>query len=105
MKNIYILKGWFNMKEIKNGVISEEALEEIAGGLKISKSTVKKVLATAGVVVGALGALGATAGIGYGGYKLATRGKKEEGSNKPEVKAEEPSILPVPKKGNGVVIE
>ena len=49
------------MEEIKNGVISEETLDEIAGGLKISKSTVKKVLTTAGVVVGALGG-------GVGGY-------------------------------------
>lgn len=58
------------MEEIKNGVISEEALDEIAGGLKISKSTVKKVLATAGVVVGALGAIGGTVTIGKVAHKL-----------------------------------
>ena len=93
MKNIYILKGWFNMEEIKNGVISEEALEEIAGGLKISKSTVKKVLATAGVVVGALGAIGGTTIAGYEIYKynknkkkapLAIEWKKEDVEEKKE---------------------
>lgn len=73
MKNIYILKGWFNMEEIKNGVISEEALEEIAGGLKMPKLTLKGVLAAAGVAVAALGALGGTATIGTVAYKL---GKK-----------------------------
>ena len=69
MKNIYILKGWFNMEEIKNGVISEEALDEIAGGLKISKSTVKKALTAAGVVIGTLGAIGGTTLAGYEIYK------------------------------------
>ena len=51
MKNIYILKEWFNMKEIKNGVISEEALEEIAGGLSLSKSNLLKAFMAAGVTV------------------------------------------------------
>ncbi len=59
MKNTYILKGWFNMEEFKKGAISEEALDEIAGGLSISKSTVKNVLIAAGI--GVLAAGGATA--------------------------------------------
>ena len=38
MKNICILKGWFNMEEFKNGAISEEALDEIAGGIRVNNS-------------------------------------------------------------------
>ena len=60
------------MAEFKNGVISEEALEEIAGGLKISTSTIKKVLAGAGV--GIL-ALSAASGIAGGGYLLYNKFK------------------------------
>ena len=47
------------MEKFKNGAISEEALDEIAGGLSISKSTVKNVLIAAGI--GVLAAGGATA--------------------------------------------
>lgn len=47
-----ILKEWFNMKEIKNGVISEEALEEIAGGLSLSKEKVIDVLKKVGIKIG-----------------------------------------------------
>ena len=60
MKNICILKGWFDMEEFKNGAISEEALDEIAGGLSVSSSTVKNVLLAAGI-----GILSAGAGAGY----------------------------------------
>ena len=66
------------MEEIKNGIISEEALDEIAGGLRLPKITVKKVLTGAGILIGALAALGGATGLGYGAYKLAT-GKEEEG--------------------------
>ena len=59
MKNICMWKGWFDMEEFKNGAISEEALDEIAGGLSVSKSTVKNVLLAAGI--GILAAGGATA--------------------------------------------
>ena len=44
-------------------------MDEIAGGLKISKSTVKKALTAAGVIVGALGAIGGTTIAGYKIYK------------------------------------
>lgn len=59
-------------EKIEKGVISEEALEEIAGGLKISgyeisKDTLKKVAIGSGVTVIGLAGL---AGIGYGGKKL-----------------------------------
>lgn len=37
------------MEEMKNGMISEEALEEVAGGLKVNKETLTKVLEVAGV--------------------------------------------------------
>lgn len=61
------------MEEIKNGVISEEALDEIAGGLKLPKITVNKVFAGAGIFIGALATLGGATGLGYGAYKLATK--------------------------------
>lgn len=54
-------------EKIEKGVISEEALEEIAGGLNISKDTLKKVAIGSGVTVIGLAGL---AGIGYGGKKL-----------------------------------
>ena len=44
------------MENYKNGVISEEALEEVAGGLKINKDAVKKVLIGAGIGIISLGA-------------------------------------------------
>lgn len=50
-------------EKIEKGVISEEALEEIAGGLNISKDTLKKVAIDAGVIIGTF-ALGAGAGVG-----------------------------------------
>lgn len=37
------------MKEFKNGAISEEALDEVAGGLNVSPSMVKKALIAVGV--------------------------------------------------------
>ena len=54
------MKGWFNMEEFKNGAISEEALDEIAGGLSVSSSAVKNVLIAAGI-----GILSAGVGAGY----------------------------------------
>ena len=48
------------MEEFKNGVISEEALDEIAGGFKLPKLTVKNILLGAGVAITALA--GATIG-------------------------------------------
>lgn len=60
MKNIYVMKGWFIMEQFKNGAISEEALDEIAGGFNISPSVVKKALIAAGVGILA-------AGVGVGG--------------------------------------
>lgn len=38
-------------KELKNGIISEEALDEVAGGLSINKETLKKGLKKAGIAV------------------------------------------------------
>lgn len=81
------------MEEIKNGVISEEALDEIAGGLKISKSTVKKVLATAGVVVGALGALGGGVGGGYLVYDKFFKNKKPKDQNQKDQKQKEKPLV------------
>lgn len=50
-------------EKIEKGIISEEALEEIAGGINISKETLKKVVIGAGVMIGTF-ALGAGAGVG-----------------------------------------
>lgn len=74
MKNICILKGWFNMEKFKNGAISEEALDEIAGGLSISKSTVKNVLIAAGIGVLAAGA-GVTGTLGVQEYNRMQKQK------------------------------
>ena len=49
------------MEELKNGVISEEALDEIAGGLKLSSISLKNALIAAGVSVVAAGAFTAGA--------------------------------------------
>ena len=48
------------MEEFKNGAVSEEALDEIAGGLSVSSSAVKNVLIAAGI-----GILSAGVGAGY----------------------------------------
>lgn len=64
-------------EKIEKGVISEEALEEIAGGLNISKDTLKKVAIGAGVTVLGLAGLGAS---GYGLYKLGQKHGYKEGS-------------------------
>lgn len=60
------------MEEIKNGIISEEALDEIAGGLNISKDKVVSVFKEVGIGVGTaagvLAALGAAGAIGYKAY-------------------------------------
>lgn len=82
------------MEEIKNGIISEEALDEIAGGLRLPKITVKKVLTGAGILIGALAALGGATGLGYGAYKLAT-GKKEEGDSSTPKSEEKKGETPV----------
>ncbi|MGN1043823.1 MAG: hypothetical protein ACI4PR_03345 [Acutalibacteraceae bacterium] len=44
-------------EKIVNGVISEEALEDIAGGLKIEPKTLKRYLIGAGVTIAAAGTL------------------------------------------------
>ncbi|MBR0423130.1 MAG: hypothetical protein IJJ04_00595 [Clostridia bacterium] len=54
-------------KEMENGVISEEALDQIAGGLSINKSALKKAFIGAGVAIAAAAA---------GGLAHAFSGKK-----------------------------
>lgn len=54
-------------EKIEKGVISEEALEEIAGGINVSKETLKKIAIDAGVIIASGAAL---IGGGYGLYKL-----------------------------------
>ena len=65
-------------EKIEKGVISEEALGEIAGGLNISKDTLKKVAIGAGVTVLGLAGL---AGIGYVGKKLYDHYKGEKNTS------------------------
>ena len=62
-------------EKMENGVISEEALEQVAGGLKVDPSTLKKILMGAGVAVGA--AAIATAGGAVGYHMGKKRGTKE----------------------------
>ena len=75
MKNICILKGWFNMEEFKNGAISEEALDEIAGGLSVSSSTVKNVLLAAGIGILAVGS-GVGGAMGMKEYMKSQKKKR-----------------------------
>lgn len=67
------------MEEFKNGAISEEALEEIAGGLKMPKITLKKVLIGAGVAILAAGGAAAGGGIAYASYKAGQKSGKKSG--------------------------
>lgn len=53
---------------IENNMISEEDLEKAAGGLKITKNTLKKALLAAGAL--------AVAGIG--GYYICKNGSKKD---------------------------
>lgn len=53
---------------IKNNMISEEDLEKAAGGLKITKNTLKKALLAAG----------ALAIAGVGGYYICKNGSKKD---------------------------
>ena len=73
------------MEEFKNGIISEEALDEIAGGLNINKAKIKSVFKTAGIGISAvasvLAAISATSLVakeGYDCYKKGRKGKVEE---------------------------
>ena len=69
------MKGWFNMEEFKNGVITEEALSEIAGGLSVSFDDLKTLFVGAGVgIVG----LGAVVGAALAGEKLHPFEKAEK---------------------------
>ena len=70
------------MEEYKNGVISEEALEEVAGGLKVNKARLKKVLALQGVGIVAIG-------LGYGGYKFLSKKETSKKNNGTEFKTNE----------------
>ena len=64
-------------KEFKNGLISEEALDEIAGGIKMDKESLKGYLKKAGVAVAGVAAIAATlGGTYYGGKKLGLWGGK-----------------------------
>ena len=65
-------------EKIEKGIISEEALEEIAGGIGISKETLKKVAIGSGVIISAVGTVG---GAAVGGYLLGKkRGEKKASS-------------------------
>ena len=55
------------MEEIKNGVISEEALEEIAGGLNLSKNKVVDVLKKTSIVIGSTAVVSSIVGMSFFG--------------------------------------
>lgn len=64
-------------EKIEKGAISEEALEEIAGGINVSKETLKKAAIGAGVMI--------SAGAGVGGAILTQKlfnSRKKEKPNK-----------------------
>lgn len=73
---ILILKGWFNMEEIKNGIISEEALDEIAGGLNISKEKVVGILKKVGITIGAAATVTTAIAGAFVGGAFAERNKQ-----------------------------
>ena len=55
------------MEEIKNGIISEEALEEIAGGLNLSKNKVVDVLKKTSIVIGSTAVVSSIVGMSFCG--------------------------------------
>lgn len=64
---------------MEKGIISEEALEEVAGGAGVDKKKLKKVLLGAGIAVTSLAAGGVAGGVsGFAGAKLFN--KKKAGS-------------------------
>lgn len=65
------------MEEVVTNVISEEALEKVAGGLKLPPITLKTALIAAGVTIGAIGAVGATSAIAVETYKHYKKNKKD----------------------------
>lgn len=64
------------MEEVVTNVISEEALEKVAGGLKLPPLTLKTALIAAGVTVGVISAVGATTAATVGAYKHYKKIKK-----------------------------
>ena len=73
-------------EELKNGVISEEALEEIAGGLGIDFKTVKNAFIAASVAVAVAGlSVGVSAG-GAAGYYFGQKEGKEKGKKDQKIK-------------------
>ena len=55
------------MEEIKNGVISEDALDEIAGGLNLSKNKVVDVLKKTSITIGSTAVVAAVVGMSFFG--------------------------------------
>ena len=83
---IFILKGWFNMEEIKNGIISEEALDEIAGGLNISKEKVVGILKKVGITIGAAATVTTAIAGAFVGGAFAQKDKDVIGTTKEKAK-------------------
>lgn len=76
------------MEEFKNGIISEEALDEIAGGAGVSKDKLMKGLKIGGIVIGSAAAVATAFGVGHAsgkrkgydkGYELGTAKGHSEG--------------------------
>lgn len=64
------------MEEVVTNVISEEALEKVAGGLKLPPITLKTALIAAGVTVGVISAVGTATAATVGAYKHYKKIKK-----------------------------
>ena len=73
-------KGALNMEELKNepkGIISEEALDQVAAGINIDRATLRKAAKIAGIVVVSGAAL---TGAGIGGKALIDRRRSTDKS-------------------------
>ena len=58
------------MEELKKGIISEDALDEIAAGGKIDKTKLRNALIAAGVVVSVAAPIGISMGVMKHNLKL-----------------------------------
>lgn len=67
------------MEEFKNGIISEEALDEIAGGAGISKDKLIEGLKIGGIFIGSASAVACAL---VGSYALGRKKGYNEGYNK-----------------------
>lgn len=73
-------------EELTNGIISEEALEEIAGGLNMDLKTVRNTFIAAGIAIGIAGLSAGLSAGGVAGYYYGQKEGKEKGKNQQKIK-------------------